>query len=153
MTRPDPTPYLVPPVTMQPSSFSISNFTLNWEAEFNFGCQNCTFDEAHYTRIEAYITYTGNSRKSSKVSMEPFTLGANEERKVHVKFGSSNQTLIATEENDYVANKKMEWEMLHMTLTLQTEIKYKSDHDSVLMDTLDCWDLLLGLIPETGGGN
>ncbi|OMO81182.1 hypothetical protein COLO4_23718 [Corchorus olitorius] len=106
----DPTYHSAPPVTMQPiaSSFSISNLTVKWEVDFNFGCQNCTFDEAHYARIEAHLSYNGNGHEFSEVYIEPFILGSNQEKKVHVKFGSSNinQTVVGRRSEENYFDKK-----------------------------------------------
>ncbi|OMO68701.1 hypothetical protein COLO4_29473 [Corchorus olitorius] len=148
------------PVTMNLTSFSLSNFSINWEADFAFGCQDCDADETQYTDIEAHINYNGKDIAFSKVSIEPFRLGTNEQKKVHVKFGNNlpilKDGILFLGDDDDNIGKNMDWKPLHMTMKLEVDLSYKLwgpiwIGNGKLGDPY-CWDLFLGVIPETGDG-
>ncbi|OMO60212.1 hypothetical protein COLO4_33900 [Corchorus olitorius] len=77
---------------MQSKSVLITNFTMNGEADFSFGCHNCSSDECRLKDIEAYLRYSGTECAFSSISIESFELVAIEEKRINVKFGSSNET-------------------------------------------------------------
>ncbi|OMO50018.1 hypothetical protein CCACVL1_30689 [Corchorus capsularis] len=139
------------PVTMNPTSFSLSNFSVNWEADFTFGCQDCDADETEYYDIQVNINYNDKDDIAfSKVFIEPFQLGTNEQKKVHAKFGNDLGIL--------KDGKKMDWKPLHMTMELKPMLSYKLMlmgpvwiPSGIVMDS-HCWDLFLGVILDTGGG-
>lgn len=167
-----------PAVVLHPNSFSISNFTIfnsrlaaNWEADFTFGCQNCVSNltsgndrecntRIYYDYIKGYIFYNEKEDVLSTVSIEPFSLGAKEHKRVHVKFGNTgwegNQPIVRKEVVDAIG-KKVERGMLHLSMRLDVWVTYKKwgsfwKNNLLGMPDSYCWNLLVGVIPETGMG-
>ncbi|XVF67287.1 hypothetical protein PTKIN_Ptkin10aG0108800 [Pterospermum kingtungense] len=161
---------------MDPNSFAISNFTIfysrlaaNWEVDFTFGCQNYGYKLTsgndptgiYYDHIKGYIFYYGGFKDVlSIVSIEPFHLGAQEHKKVHVKFGHTgwegNQPIVRTEVVNEIV-KQVERGVLHLGVRLDIWVTYRKWGSlwkgSVLgLPVTYCWDLLVGVIPETGKG-
>ncbi|XVF67299.1 hypothetical protein PTKIN_Ptkin10aG0110000 [Pterospermum kingtungense] len=165
-----------PTVVLDPNSFAISNFTIfystlaaNWEADLTFGCQNCGDNLTsgndrtgiYYDHIKGYIFYYGGFKDVlSTVSIEPFNVGAKEHKKVNVKFGHTgwegNQPIVRKEVVNEIG-KQVERGQLHLGVRLDIWVTYRkwgSFWKSSLLGIPDsyCWDLLVGVMPETTQG-
>ncbi|OMO63484.1 hypothetical protein COLO4_32397 [Corchorus olitorius] len=145
-----------PPITMQPVSFSISNFSYNWEADFIFECKTCmSSTKIYYSGMGVSLSYQKIDGEFSEASIDPFRLKGNEKKIVRVHYGSSNQSVARDE--IVVQGKKEVANMIHMNMTLDLDVHYKiwgffwgvkmnGPYESF------CWDLFFAVEPETGGG-
>ncbi|OMP00788.1 hypothetical protein COLO4_12369 [Corchorus olitorius] len=124
---------------MHPISFSFSNFTTNLEAEME------------------------RESELSRTSAEPFNMGYNEHNKVYLKFGNTegkdkqnqNQSIVKV---DHEIGKNVEGGiLLNLTLKLHLSVFYKVWGKIWVPDVWQrsnayCWDLVVGVMPDTGSG-
>ncbi|OMO63504.1 hypothetical protein COLO4_32392 [Corchorus olitorius] len=147
-----------PPITMQPISFSISNYTYNWEADFSFGCQTCmSTTKIYYSDMELHLSYEKTYGDFSEVFVEPFNLKGNEQKKLHLQYGGNQ---IPVKKNGIPVEVGQNFEapnLMQMNMTMDFSVRYKlwgffwgvkmnGPHESF------CWTLLVSVEPKLAQG-